>query len=230
MRHLAALPLTCLLGLIGAPLIAGELAYAPAPPPMAAPAAGPAVLAAPVLPPVVTAATAAPPVTVTITDDATRAEVNAVAQHSAESLQAVAKDEITLAQATRRAEDTPDPGGSGYVFWMVGIIAAAALRFGNDMLVKKLPSLPNSGSSFFGLIVVGGVFVGAWALLHKQYADLPQTWFSWLVAGVTGAGLMAGARSAANMGTEINQVRTGTFQQRRASDSQPQPIKPIGPL
>lgn len=153
---------------------------------------------------------------------ASTAEVRAVAAQSAENLRNVATGEITVEQATRDPAKSPD-AGSGYVFFVVGIVAAAALKFATDLMVLRAPGMPDSGITFVGMVIVAGISLGAWALLRGEFPDLPQSWIMWVGTGITGAGLAGGARSYSRMRTEVIQSKTGQYPQRRSTDGIPPP-------
>lgn len=175
--------------------------------------AGDAAPPEPLPAPTVVVVDGAPAAVVPAPAEASPAEVAAVAHQSAENLRAVADGEVTIEQATRDPRETLDPGAD-YIFWIVGIVAAAVLRGVNDLVVSRAPRIPDSAASLLGLLIVVGVYIGAWAALSDYYPELPQTWPSWAFAGVIGSGLVSGAKSGRAWRGEVVQARTGQYPQQ----------------
>jgi hypothetical protein len=135
--------------------------------------------------------TAAPVATIVpAPPDATAAEVKAVAEQSAENLEAVADGDVTIEQATRDPTKTADPGAS-MVFPMLLTLAVGAARWALGIAVRKSPNLPNAAIGLISNGTVVAVVVVGFFLLHSSFPDLPQTLFTWLAAA--GLGSMFGS-------------------------------------
>lgn len=145
--------------------------------------------------PSVTEVNGAPVAIVPAPAEASNAEVAAVAAQSAENLEAVAAGEVTLAEATRDpTSSAPDPGAD-VVFWVIAIVVGSVIRPITDIFVDKLAAVDNRLRSPVSLAVVLATYTGAWALLHTSNPSLPQSWVSWVIAGLAAAGF-GGATNA----------------------------------
>jgi hypothetical protein len=147
--------------------------------------------------------------------EASVSEVKAVADQATETLKDVADGKVSIEQATRDPGSTPDPG-AGYLILMVGTIAAGCVRYITDMIVKRVPEhvLPDVATSLIGHSVTALVFVGAWALLHGGFPDLPQTWQTWIGMALTGSAGGGAARSGQGWAQDRENRRasaTGSF-------------------
>lgn len=143
-------------------------------------------------PSVVPAAAALPVPVATIVPappDATAAEVKAVAEQSAENLEAVADGEVSLAEATRDpTSGAPDPG-SGGEFWLIAIVFGSVIRPITDTIVGRIRGLDDKLAGAINTAALLVTYLGAWALLHGSNPSLPQSAVSWAIAGFAAAGL-----------------------------------------
>lgn len=158
--------------------------------------------------PAVVTVNGAPAAVVPAPSDASPAEVQAVAEQSAENLKAVASGEVSLAEATRDpTSGAPDPG-SGSMFWLLSIIFGMVIRPITDVAVERIKGLDNRLSAACNVAVLLAVYIGAWAAFHGSNPGLPQDVAAWVIAGFAAAGLgsatTAGARSIGGSQRAVN--------------------------
>jgi len=121
--------------------------------------------------------------------DVTAAEVKAVAEQSAENLEAVASNEIGIAEATRDpTSGAPDPG-SGSTFWLIAMFFGSVVRPITDNVVGRIKSIDDKLSGSVNTVALIVTYVAAWALFHSSNPSLPQDALAWIIAGLAAAGL-----------------------------------------
>lgn len=136
----------------------------------------------------------APAVVVPAPSEASPAEVQAVGERSAETLEDVASGDVTIAEATRDPVDAPDPG-AGSLFWVLALVFGSVVRPITDAVISRLPRVDDKLAGAINTAALIAMYVGAWSMLAGSNPGLPQDAVSWVIAGFAAAGLGSATNS-----------------------------------
>jgi hypothetical protein len=120
-------------------------------------------------------------------------EATAVVQQAQDNMQHVANDEVNLPEATRDVEETVDLGGH-LLFVVIGMLVGSVFRPITDLIVTR-SKLDNRLTGAINVLVLVVVYVGAWALCHDAFPELPQQPLGWVVMALGASGVGAGTQS-----------------------------------
>lgn len=127
--------------------------------------------------------------------DATEAEVQAVAENSAEKLEDVASGEVSIAAATRDPTNSLDLGDDTGFFLglstLFGLVFGPLLSWG----VERASAIDSRLGSFISIATVVLFYVLMYFLLHTRYPNLPQDLLAWIWTGAGSAAVGLGAKS-----------------------------------